>query len=69
MGRTLNKKKSPRGNRTTGITAHQQAEKRRKRSKLTIKDASAEQPDALSEFMPTPMQCCRDISRLTIYRD
>ena len=31
--RALNKRKSPRGNRTTGITAHQQAEKRRKRSK------------------------------------
>ena len=31
---------------------HQQAEKRRKRSKLTVKDASAEQLDALSEFMP-----------------
>ena len=34
------------------ITEHQQAEKRRKRSKLTIKDASAEHLDALSEFMP-----------------
>ena len=46
------KRKSPRGNGTTGITEHQQAEKRRKRSKLTIKDASAEQLDTLSEFMP-----------------
>ena len=46
------KRKSPRGNCTTGITEHQQAEKRRKRSKLTIKDASAEQLDTLSEFMP-----------------
>ena len=41
------KRKSPRVNLTTGITAHQQADKRRKRSKLTIKDASAEQLDAL----------------------
>ena len=52
-GQNLKKKrKSPRGNRTTGITEHQQAEKRRKRSKLTIKDPFAEQLDVLSEFMP-----------------
>ena len=30
-GQNLKKKGSPRGNRTTGITEHQQAEKRRKK--------------------------------------
>ena len=44
------KRKSPRENRTTGITKDQRAEKRR--SKLTIKDASTDQLNALSEFMP-----------------
>ena len=51
------KRKSPRGNL---ITEHQQAEKRKKRSKLTIKDASAEHLDALSEFMP-------DLTALRMY--
>ena len=40
--------KSPRENRTTGITKDQRAEKRKRRSKLTIKDASTDQLDALS---------------------
>ena len=45
------KRKSPRENCTTGITKDQRAEKRKRRSKLTIKDASTDQLDALSEFM------------------
>ena len=55
------KRKSPRENHTTGITKDKRAEKRKRRSKLTIKDASTDQLDAFSEFMPelilpTPMQ-------------
>eukprot|EP00731_Ephydatia_muelleri_P001829 Em0001g1829a len=56
-----------RGNRTTGITEHQPAEKRRKRSKLTIKDASAEQLDALSEFMPDLTDSDAKILALRMY--
>ena len=58
------KRKSPRGNR---ITEHQQAEKRRKRSKLIIKDASAEHLDALSEFMPDFTDTDAKILALRIY--
>ena len=46
------KRKSPRENRTTGDQRDQRAEKRKRRSKLTIKDASTDQLDAMSEFMP-----------------
>ena len=45
------KRKSPRENRTTEDQRDQRAEKRKRRSKLTMKDASTDQLDALSEFM------------------
>ena len=58
------KRKSPRENRTTG---DQRAEKRKRRSKLTIKDASTDQLDALSEFMPDLTDSDAKILALRMY--
>ena len=60
-------RKSPRENRTTGITKDQRAEKRKRRSKLNIKDASTDRLDALSEFMPDRTDSDAKILALRMY--